>query len=251
MLPFVILFGLKFHKVTKKETLAFIEQTIQEEQKIALYTPNVDFVMLAQKDQNFRQLINSGDLIIVDSQPLLISSKWLGQPLPEKVSGSDLLPAVCELAAKKEYSLFFLGAAPNSLEKALEKLKAAYPGLSVVGKYSPPKGFEKSEEEGKKILTLINQSKPDILFVALGSPKQEEWIDKNKEHVISKVNIGVGASIDFIAGVQKRAPCWMQKAGLEWFYRLLTNPKRLWKRYLVNDFPFVFLFLKEYFSSRN
>ena len=167
--------------------------------------------------------------------PLIWISKLKNNPIKEKVSGSDLFPEVCNLASQKGYKIFLLGAAEGVAAKAAENLKLKYKELNVVGTYSPSYGFENNEDEINQIVDMINQVKPDILAVGLGAPKQEKFLYTFRKKLNVPVSLAIGASIDFEAGNINRAPKWMQNIGLEWFYRLCREPKRMFKRYIVDD----------------
>ena len=160
------------------------------------------------------------------------------------MSGSDLFPKVCDLASKNGYKVFLLGAAEGVADKAAKKLMKKYNGLEVVGTYSPSYGFEKNEDEIEKIIDIINTEKPDILAVGLGAPKQEKFLYRYKDKLNVPVSLAIGASIDFEAGNVDRAPIWMQNIGLEWFYRLIKEPKRMFKRYLIDDMKIFKLLIK-------
>ena len=163
-----------------------------------------------------------------------------------------MFPKVCELAAKKSYKVFLLGAAEGVAVKAAENLTEKYNELSIVGTYSPSYGFEKNEEEVNNIIKMINDVKPDILAVGLGAPKQEKFIHKYKDRFNVPISLAIGASIDFEAGNINRAPKWMQNSGLEWFYRLIKEPKRMFKRYIVDDLKIINITIKYYKKgSRN
>ena len=181
------------------------------------------------------EVYKHADLILTDGKPLIWISKWYGTPIKEKISGSDLFPRLCEMAAKKGYRMYFLGAAEGVAAKAAENLKKKYPGLQVVGTYSPPFGFEKDEVEIDKIKNQIKEVNPHILIVGLGCPKQELFILHHKDELGVPISLGLGASLDFEAGNIKRAPKWMANHGLEWLFRITQDPKRLAKRYLVDD----------------
>lgn len=176
--------------------------------------------------------------------PLVWISKLKNTPIKEKVSGSDLFPRVCELAAKRKYSLFLLGAAEGIADKAAKKLKDKYDELNIVGTYSPSYGFEKNEDEIEKIIEMINKVKPDILAVGVGAPKQEKFIYNYRDKLNVPISLAIGASLDFEAGNISRAPKWMQNIGLEWFYRLCMEPKRMFKRYIVDDLKIFFIALR-------
>lgn len=221
--------------LTMKEALQRIDELIQADKNAFVVTPNVDHIIQLERDGELVEAYKQADLILTDGKPLIWISKWYGTPIKEKVSGSDLFPKLCELAAGKGYRMFFLGAAEGVAARAAENLKERYRGLQVVGTYSPPKGFEKEMAEMDKIRIMIRNSKPHILIVALGCPKQEVFILRNREELNVPISLGLGASINFEAGNIKRAPKWMSDYGLEWFYRLFQDPKRLAKRYLVDD----------------
>lgn len=169
----------------------------------------------------------------------------LRRSLKGKISGSDLLPELCKISAEKGYRIFLLGGWNEAPHLAANNLKSLYPSIKVTGVYSPPLNFEKTPIENNKVISMINDSKPDMLFVGLGAPKQEKWIYNNLEKINATVSIGVGASIEFIAGAIKRAPKWMINCGFEWLWRLIQEPKRLWKRYLINDLKIFYYFFKE------
>ncbi|MFA1711682.1 WecB/TagA/CpsF family glycosyltransferase [Peribacillus frigoritolerans] len=210
-------------------------------------TPNVDHIIKLQKDFEFREVYESASLILADGMPLIWASKFLKRPLKEKVSGSDLFPEICKAAAEKNLSVYFLGGLDNVAKKASETLIAKYPKLNVVGHYSPPFGFENDQLVNESVVLKIKKANPDILFVGVGAPKQEKWIFNNLNRLCVPVSLGIGASFDFIAGTKKRAPIWMQNSGLEWLYRFFQEPKRLFKRYFIDDSKFVYLLMKEKF----
>lgn len=221
--------------LTMEETVLRIDEMIKSKKNSYVVTPNVDHIVKLEKDEEFKKVYSEADLIVTDGMPLIWISKLLKTPIKEKVSGSDLFPKVCELAAEKNYTLFLLGAATGVAEKAAKNLCERYEGLKVVGVYSPSYGFEKNEKEVNEIISIINECKPDILAVGLGAPKQEKFIYRYREQLGVPISLAIGATIDFEAGNIKRAPKWMQKSGLEWFYRLCKEPKRMFKRYIVDD----------------
>jgi len=232
--------GVWVDNVTMEKTLIYMSDFIESGLPHYIVTPNSDHIVLVHKDSEFAELYRNADLAIPDGMPLIWASKILGKPLMERVTGSDLLPKACEMAASKGYKIFLLGSTPQASSKAIQILKERYNRLQIVGSYSPPFGFEKDEEENQKTIEIIKQARPDILFVALGAPKQEKWIYKHIKLKLLNVpiSLGIGASIDFIAGTQRRAPKWMQNIGLEWFWRLLTGSQK-WERVKVAvvDFP--------------
>lgn len=192
-----------------------------------------------KKDEELKRVYENASLILTDGKPLIWISNWYKTPIKEKISGSDLFPPVCELAAKKGYTMYLLGAAEGVADKAAKNLMDKYKGLNIVGTYSPPFGFEKDKVELKKIERQIQEVHPDILIVGLGCPKQEKYMYHHCKELDVPISFGLGASIDFEAGNIKRAPRWMSEHGLEWLYRITQDPKRLAKRYLVDDMKII------------
>ncbi|ELC8443047.1 WecB/TagA/CpsF family glycosyltransferase [Clostridium perfringens] len=229
----------KVDNLTMDEALEKVEKLILDKKASYVVTPNVDHIVKLETDKEFQAVYNNADLILTDGMPLIWISKIKGTPIKEKISGSDFFPKLCERAAEKGYSLFLLGAAEGVADKAAENLKERYEGLNVVGTYSPSYGFEKKQDEIEKIIKMVNKAKPDILAVGLGAPKQEKFLYKYRDELNVPISLAIGASIDFEAGNVKRAPRWMQKSGLEWFYRLCKEPKRMFKRYIIDDFKII------------
>lgn len=225
--------------LTMAETLNEIDKLIQKKNCSYVVTPNVDHIVRLEKDVELQKVYKNASLILTDGKPLIWISKWYKTPIKEKISGSDLFPKVCELAANKNYTMYLLGAAEGVADTAAKNLMKKYPGLNVVGTYSPPFGFEKNEQEMNKIKTQIQEVHPDILIVGLGCPKQEKFMNYHCKELGVPISFGLGASIDFEAGNIKRAPKWMSNNGLEWLYRFSKEPKRLFKRYFVDDLKII------------
>lgn len=235
--PPIVLLGVPFDNITTAETICAIEQMVASRQPHYLATANVDFLVQAMHDVELRRILVDAHLVLCDGTPLLWASKLLGNPLPERVAGSDLIPLLLQIAAQKKYKVFFLGATPDSIQRAVENLRVKHPELIVAGHYSPP--FRSLlEMDHDEIAHRIRAAKPDLLFVAFGCPKQEKWITMNYRSLGVPVSVGVGATIDFLAGTVKRAPRWMQKVGMEWFFRLMQEPQRLFARYARDMFWF-------------
>lgn len=230
--------------LTMQETLQAIDQLIQEDRNSYVVTPNVDHIVQLETDKELQDVYANASLILTDGKPLLWIAKLYGTQIKEKISGSDLFPLLCDMATKKGYKMFFLGAAEGVAAKAAENLKKRYSGLQVAGTYSPPYGFEKDALEIKKIAEMIKEAQPQILIVGLGCPKQEKFIWNNRENLNVPVSLGLGASFDFEAGNIKRAPRWMQNCGLEWLFRITQDPKRLFKRYIIDDMKIIKLIFK-------
>ena len=241
----VELFGVLINSVTLDETLQAIDRRIQTREPGFIVTPNVDHICLLQNEQEFRRVYRAAFLVLPDGTPLMWAARFLGKPLKQKISGSDLVYWLSEHAAGKGHSLFLLGAAPGVAEEAARVFEEIYPGTKIAGHYSPPLGFEKDPGEVEKILGMLRDAKPDICYVALGAPKQDFWNFLHCRQSGVPVSLGVGASLDFVTGRVKRAPVWMQHSGLEWLWRLCQEPGRLWRRYLLRDSRFLVLFLRE------
>ncbi|MDO5041779.1 MAG: WecB/TagA/CpsF family glycosyltransferase, partial [Peptoniphilus sp.] len=197
-----------------------------------------------ERDTYFKKICDSCELLLVDGHPLLWIAKFYKRPFKQKICGSDLVPVLCELAAQKGYSVFFLGAAEGVAEIAANNMCRQYSGLKVAGTYSPPFGFENDESEIKHIITVLKESNADMLFVGMGVPKQDIFVYENMDKYKIPVSFSIGGTIDFIAGKQKRAPGWIRKIGFEWLYRLVKDPKRMFKRYIIDDIKIIKLVFK-------
>jgi N-acetylglucosaminyldiphosphoundecaprenol N-acetyl-beta-D-mannosaminyltransferase len=213
-------------------------------------TPNAHHVVTLQESERFRRVYENAWLSLADGMSIVWAAQLLGTPVPEKVSGSDLFPALCEAAAKAGVRIFLFGGRPGAGEAASERLLAMYPDLQIAGTYCPPFGFENDPAESAKAAEAIRAAAPQIVFVGLGAPKQEYWMADEGARLGVPVLVGIGVSIEFVAGMVKRAPVWMQRSGLEWFYRLAAEPRRLWKRYAVTNPRFVQLVLQQYRRGR-
>lgn len=236
--------NIEVDNLNMKESIEKIDEIVTKGKPSYVVTPNVDHIVKIEKDKEFKAVYKDADLILTDGMPLVWISKFKGERIKEKVSGSDLFPEVCKLASSKGYKIFLLGAAEGIALKAAKNLENKYKKINIVGCYSPSYGFEKNPDEIKKIIKLINEVKPDILAVGLGAPKQEKFIYKYLKELNVPISLAIGASIDFEAGNVRRAPKWMQKSGLEWFYRLCKEPKRMFKRYIIDDLKIIKIVVK-------
>ncbi len=229
----VAMLGVPFDKVTMSDTLRIIGEMILSKRPHYLATANVDFAVQALRDVELQRILAEADLVLCDGMPLVWASRLLGNPLPERVTGSDLVPLLLAEAERRGWRIFFLGGAEASLERATANTRLRYPRLQLVGSYSPPfKPLVDMDHED--VLQRLRAARPDIVLVAFGCPKQEKWIRMHFMASGVPVSVGVGATIDFLGGTVRRAPRWMQKTGLEWIFRLLQEPKRLFKRYAVD-----------------
>jgi N-acetylglucosaminyldiphosphoundecaprenol N-acetyl-beta-D-mannosaminyltransferase len=208
-------------------------------------TPNAHHIVLLQRDAKFRQIYQQARWVVPDGVSLLWAAKFLNTPLAGRVNGTDLFEQLCAVSAERNLKVFLLGGRPGAAEQAARVLKARYPALKIVGTYCPPYGFHLDLEEQEKINSIIQEAAPDLLFVGLGAPKQEYWIYNNCQKVNVPVSLGIGVSFELVSDMVKRAPKWMQKSGLEWLFRLLMEPGRLWQRYLVTNVAFIVLVLRQ------
>ena len=243
------LIGLNFDNLSFNEALDKITFLIDSKKKTVVFTPNVDHIVKINRNQKFKNIYDKVDLILNDSQVLYFASKILDKPLKGKISGSDLLPALCKVAAQKGYRIFFLGGNNNSSYHAAEKLRETYKSVQIVGTLSPEFGFENDISEINRVIDEINEAQPEILFIGLGTPKQEILINEYRDRINATLIIGVGASFEFSSGIIRRSPKWMQDFALEWLYRFIKEPKRLWKRYLFSNTLFIMLFARIYFKK--
>lgn len=218
-----------------KETVQAIEHMITSGDRSYVVAINVDVVMKIEKDAYLKQITDCADMVLVDGMPIVWIAKWYKNKLKAKISGSDLVPSLCKRAAKKGYSIFIIGGGAGIAEKAKSNLEKDMPGINIVGTYAPPIGFEKDEIELDKINQMISGAHPDLIIACFGCPKQEKWVYENYQKYDAKVSICAGATVDFLAGNVNRAPQWMSDHGLEWFYRFTQEPKRMFKRYFVDD----------------
>jgi len=217
--------GVNIHNITFQEAEIKCKEFLQQDKLKMIFTPNSELLVDAVKDPSFTDVLNSGDLVIPDGIGVVIASRFYGTPIKEKVAGCELMNSLLEIAYTQEKSIYFLGGKDGVAEEAVQKLNEKYPGINIVGFHH---GYFDEDEE-KEIIQEIIDKKPDILFVAMGAPKQEKWIYKHRDVPGVKIAMGVGGSLDILAGRAKRAPEFYQKAGLEWLYRSLKEPKRFFR----------------------
>lgn len=240
------LLNTQIHNLTMQETLQLVAKNIEEDKQIHHVVVNAGKLVSMQKDVQLRKSVNESDLINADGQAVVWASKFLGKPLKERVAGIDLMANLVAMAHEKGYKIFLFGAKETVVKEVAEIYGKQYSNDLVAGYRN---GYFKPEEE-QDIAQQIANSGAQMLFVAISSPVKENFLYNNRE-VLKKVNfvMGVGGSFDVISGKTKRAPQWMQKSGLEWFYRFLQEPKRMWKRYLIGNTKFILLVFKEKFFN--
>jgi N-acetylglucosaminyldiphosphoundecaprenol N-acetyl-beta-D-mannosaminyltransferase len=246
----VFLLGLRLDNLSLDAAVTCIIDFLRAGVRGYIVTPNVDHVLRSRREQPFREAYRQATLCLADGMPLVWASRLLGQPLAGRVAGADLVPALCQAAARAGHTVFFLGGQGDVAARAAERLATAIAGLLVAGTYAPPDRFGDEAESTDAAVEAVNRARPVVLFVGLGSPKQELWVHQNWDRLACAVAVCCGAAIDYAARVRPRAPAWMQRAGLEWLWRLAHEPRRLWRRYLVEDVAFLGIFLKEWWRLR-
>jgi len=217
--------GIKISAADTATALATIEEFIRSGRPHMVVTADSSAIVLARRDRELREIINSADLVTPDSVGIIWAARRFGTPLPERVSGIDMVEFLCDRAARSGYRVFLLGAAPGVAEVAAEKLRQCHPGLMVAGTHHGYFG----PEDSASVVRKIREAKPDILFVAMGIPLQEKWIHRHLEELQVPVSMGVGGTFDVVSGRVKRAPEWLQRHGLEWIFRLANNPRKIRK----------------------
>lgn len=250
-LPVAVL-GIPFDPLTIDETVDRMGDMIASRRPHFVVTANVDFLIQARRDPELRQALYLADYVLCDGTPLLWASRWLGNSLPARAAGSDLIPVLLRRAAEKNWKIFLLGAAEGVAACAAARIAAQYPSLPPIATYAPP--FRPLKEMNHdEIVARIRAAQPDILLVSFGCPKQEKWIAMHYRTLGVPVCVGVGATIDFLAGRVRRAPAWMRRSGTEWIYRLLQEPRRLYRRYwddLVHFFPDLWRYRRHFRAHR-
>lgn len=245
MRKLLVILGAPIDDINMQEALNRIDHFVETGRAIRkghqIATINADFVVKSLYDPELRRILQDADMATADGMPLVWSARLLGVPLEGRVTGADMVPALAKRAAERGYSIYFLGAAPGVAERAAAILQERYPSLKIAGCSSPSR--EAVERGDPAIVEACRAAQPDILLVAFGNPKQEKWIAQYAKSLQVPVMMGVGGTFDFIAGITKRAPLWMQESGLEWLYRLLCEPRRLWKRYATDLVGFGYFFL--------
>lgn len=254
----ISLFGMTINDVNMTaavETVAEWCAAPREQSCRYVVTPNVDHVVMFQSDSDLRDVYDGASLVLADGAPVVMVSRLLRRALPERVAGSDLVPALFAAAAKNSdqakqpLRVFLLGAGPGVADRAAKVIEQRWAGVEVVGTLSPPMGFEHDEKENERILEAVADCQPDLVLIGLGAPKQELWIGRFADRLEAKAALCIGATIDFLAGEKSRSPRWMQKLGLEWLHRMATEPSRLAKRYARDAWIFPQLVWREWRKS--
>ncbi len=237
----VDLFGMRLAPLRMHEAVAELRGWIERDDGRCRYvvTPNVDHAVMFRDRADLRAAYAGASLVLADGAPVVLASRLLRRPLPERVAGSDLAPALFASSADgRTLRVYLLGAAPGVAQRAAGNIVARWPNVEVVGVYSPPLGFERDPAENDAIIARVNAVKPDVLVLGFGAPKQELWIAAHADRLQAKTALCLGATIDFLAGEKARAPLWMRLGGLEWLHRLASEPRRLFRRYLRDALVF-------------
>ena len=239
----VDIFGCNVAAINMKETLKEIEKIIEDRILTQHVVINAGKVVLMNEDLKLKKIVSECQIINADGQSIVWASKFLGKPLPERVAGIDLMEELIKLSVEKGYGIYFFGAKEDVVKSVVKHYKDAYPSLRICGYRN---GYF-SKNDVPNIVNDMRKSNADILFVAFSSPNKEYWLSENIKNINIPFCMGVGGSFDVIAGKTSRAPKWMQNIGLEWFYRFIQEPKRMWKRYLFGNSKFIWLMMKEKF----
>lgn len=242
--------GVAFDRLSEAQTVAYVVDELRAGRGGWVITSNLDHLYRARRDPAFRAMLDEADLVVADGAPLVWASRLQGTSLPERVAGSAMAWSLSEAANEAGQSIFLLGGDLGTAEKAAQHLKGRFPGLKIAGTYYPPMGFEKDPEIMAEMRAALVAARPDLVYVALGSPKQELLIRDLKADLPQAWWLGLGISLSFICGEVSRAPKWMQKLGLEWFHRLVQEPRRLARRYLIDGVPFAMVLLSSALANR-
>jgi N-acetylglucosaminyldiphosphoundecaprenol N-acetyl-beta-D-mannosaminyltransferase len=227
------IFDITIHNLTMQDAIAKLDEALQQKQKKRVYFVNPDCLNKALALPDYRAVLRSRtDYLFADGIGIVIASKILNSPMRDNVNGTDLLPFLCQMCARQGYRIFLLGAKPGVAEAMQQKLVAKYKGLQIVGTQH---GYFNRDTESEAIIQQINATRPDVLLVAFGAPWQEQWIDAHHQQIEAGIQMGVGGLFDFYSETKKRAPRWMRQVGGEWIYRLLLEPGRMWRRYIIGN----------------
>lgn len=240
----VVLFGCRVDALTLADTVRKVDGLIQAGEPTQGFLMNADTMVQVLDDARLRAIASRAALVSADGQSVVWAARLLGKRLPERVAGPDLFDGLLDLAARKEYTVFLLGAAPGVAETAARKAEALHPGLTVAGVHH---GYF---DDDASVIEAVKRARPQMLFVGMPSPRKEYWVSENLDRLQVPFTLGVGGAFDVLAGAVDRAPVWMRRAGLEWAFRLSREPRRMWKRYLVGNTRFMVLVARELYAGR-
>ena len=232
--------GCPIHPISREVLQDELVRRIRERRPTTILFANVHKLVLARQDADLRSALAAADLVLPDGQPLVWAARWLGTPVPERLAGADMMHVTLELASQNSWRVFFLGTRPQVLRRAVRRVASRYPGLIMAGSHH---GYFRAEES-ERVVAAINASLADVLLVALGSPHKELWLTRFRSQLNVPIRQAVGGSFDILAGKRRRAPRWMQRAGLEWLYRMLQDPVHLSGRYFFTNSIFLLLLVR-------
>ena len=246
----VNILGTPVSSLTMDELFSDWESVIKAGKKTRVCITPVNSILAARATARVQEIYRNADYVLCDGVPVKWASEFLGNPIKERITGLNVLPRIFPFAVSRNFTVFLLGASPGVANKLKEVMEAKHPGVKIVGIFVPPFRAVFSTAENEAMIEAINAVKPDILLVSLTAPKQDIWIAENHQNLDTHVAIGIGGAFEVAAGMIQRAPLWMQKSGLEWFYRFLQEPKRMFRRYFVEAPVFIPLIIQQKFSSR-
>jgi N-acetylglucosaminyldiphosphoundecaprenol N-acetyl-beta-D-mannosaminyltransferase len=246
----VNILGVQISSISNNNLLEAFTQHILHKQKKQICITPVNSVMAAIKSDQVKNIYNNADYVLCDGVPLKWAASFLNTPIAERITGLDLLPNLVALCAKNDFSIFLLGASPGVGDKLKDIILTKYPHARVVGVYVPPFMPVFDAAENKKMVDAVNAASPDVLLVSLTAPKQDIWVANNKDALNATLMVGIGGAFEVMAGLANRAPKWVQKAGLEWLYRFIQEPKRLFRRYFIEAPLFIPLIIKQKWGNR-
>ncbi len=242
--------GIELHRISFDDAVDWVMRKVEEGGPVFAVTPNVDHTNHYRKSSEYRSMIHEAHLVVADGVPLLWAAKLLGAPLKGRVNGTDLFEAIARACAREGRSIFLMGGISGVAQACADALRKVSPDLKIAGVYSPAKGCLDDEGECVRMVEAVSAAAPDILFVGLPGPRAEVWIHRHYKKCGVPVSINVGASFDFVSGNVKRAPGIFQKTGMEWFYRLVSQPKKLWRRYVLGNPVFLARLVRQMLTNR-
>jgi len=241
----VNILGVQISSISNDDLLAAFTFNILNKQKKQVCITPVNSILAAYTNPQVQEAYNSAHYVLCDGMPVKWASSFLYTPIVERITGLDLLPNLVTLCAKNDFSIFLLGASPGVGDKLKDIILNKFPQAKVVGVYVPPFMAVFTDEQNDKMISAVNAASPDVLLVSLTAPKQDIWIAENKHALNATLMVGIGGAFEVMAGLAKRAPVWVQKAGLEWLYRFMQEPKRLFRRYFIEAPLFIPLIIKQ------
>jgi N-acetylglucosaminyldiphosphoundecaprenol N-acetyl-beta-D-mannosaminyltransferase len=244
----LVLSGVPVDRMSMEDTVAWVIHALRHRAArppMLMMGPNAQLITLARRNREFAEALRTADLNVADGISIVMAARLLGRPVQERVAGGELMERLCAEAARNNLSVFFLGGLPHAAELAAVNLQRRYPALRIAGSYCPARGFEDDSMESAHVRRLLREAAPDLLYVALGAPKQEIWMHRNCRDLPIGAALSVGAAFDTQAGLRKRAPHWTHSIGMEWLFRLLREPRRLWRRYLLGNPHFLYLVMRQ------